>query len=75
MYMFPDDTFNALSAISFFVATLARQTDPTKYCWKFTIPLLSYKTQNIHERDRVERIIRLDKVRKSKTWLSPAIQA
>ena len=36
-----NNTFKALSAISFFAASLAKQTDPTKYCRKLITPLLS----------------------------------
>ena len=35
------NTFKALSAISFFAASLVKQTDPTKYCRKLITPLLS----------------------------------
>lgn len=35
-----NNTFKALSAISFFAASLAKQTDPTKYCRKLITPLL-----------------------------------
>ena len=36
-----NNTFKALSAISFFAASLTKQTDPTKYCRKLITPLLS----------------------------------